>query len=163
MRESSYRRKPGSFREMGTFLFLGCYNWGMDVLITPEAGREIEALTAFRPKAGAWGAIIGHKRGSRFIVEKILAAGDRGAVPDDRLLAGLEKIWPGRVIGIVAVRPGAVFRKALLGPAWYGKLVLRSSGSVGAPVLSPSVVEFERRFFLAPVPIAPTAKEEAHE
>ena len=142
---------------------MGCYNWGMDVFITPEAGREIEALKALRPKPGTWGAIVGHRRGSRIIVEKITLGGSPGTVPDDRLLAGLEKIWPGRVVGIVAVRPGAALRKALLGPAWYGKLVLRWSGSVGAPVLSPSVVEFERRFFLAPVPFAPAAKEKAHE
>ncbi len=114
-----------------------CYNWGMDVFITPEAGREIEALKALRPRPGTWGAIVGHRRGSRFIVEKITLGGSPGTVPDDRLLAGLEKIWPGRVVGIVAVRPGAAFRKALLGPAWYGKLVLRWSGSVGAPVLQP--------------------------
>jgi len=135
----------------------------MDVLITPEARREIEALKAFRPKPGTWGAIIGHKRGPRIIVEKILAAGDPGTVPDDRLLAGLEKIWPGRVVGIVAVRPGVVFRKALLGPAWYGKLVLRWAGPAKAPVLSPSVIEFKRDFFFDPVPFAPAAKEEAHE
>jgi len=142
---------------------LGCYNWGMDVLITPEAGQEIEALKAFRPRPGAWGAIVGHRRGPRFIIEKFTLAGSPGTVPDDRLLAGLEKIWPGRVVGIVAVRPGAAFRKALLGPAWYGKLVLRWAGSVKAPVLSPSVVEFGRKFFLAPIPFAPAAKEKAHE
>jgi hypothetical protein len=135
----------------------------MDVFITPEAGREIEALKALRPRPGTWGAIVGHRRGSRIIVEKITLGGSPGTVPDDRLLDGLEKIWPGRVVGIVAVRPGAAFRKVLLGPAWYGKLVLRWSGSARAPILSPSVVEFERRFFLAPVPFAPAAKEKAHE
>jgi hypothetical protein len=135
----------------------------MDVFITPEAGREIEALKALRPRPGTWGAIVGHRRGSRIIVEKITLGGSPGTVPDDRLLDGLEKIWPGRVVGIVAVRPGAAFRKVLLGPAWYGKLVLRWSGPARAPILSPSVVEFERRFFLAPVPFAPAAKEKAHE
>ena len=135
----------------------------MDVLITPEAGREIEALKALRPRPGTWGAIVGHKRGSRFIVEKVVPAGSPGTAPDERLLAGLERIWPGRVIGIVAVRPDAAFKKAVLGPAWYGKLVLRWTGSVEAPVLSPSVVEFERKFFLAPIPFAPAAKEKAHE
>jgi hypothetical protein len=142
---------------------MGCYNWGMDVFITPEAGREIEALKALRPKPGTWGAIVGHRRGTRFIVEKILAGGDPGAAPDDRLLDGLEKIWPGRVVGIVAVRPGAALRKALLGPAWYGKLVLAITGTAKKPALRPAAVEFEKRFFLSPVPLAPAGKVEAHE
>ena len=51
----------------------------------------------------------------------------------------------------------------MLGPAWYGKLVLRWTGPVKAPVLRPSVVEFKRQFFLAPVPFAPAVKENAHE
>ena len=131
----------------------------MDVLITPEAGREIEALKAFRPKPGTWGAIIGHKRGPRFIVEKVMLAGGPGTVPDERLAAGLDEVWPGRTVGLLVVRPGADFRKAVLGPAWYGKLVLRWAGPRKAPVLQPSVVEFERRFFLDPVPFAPAAKE----
>jgi len=128
-------------------------------LITQEARREVEALQAFRPAPGAWGVIVGHKRGPRFIVEKIVAAGSPKSAPDERLLARLDKIWPGRVIGLAAVRPEAAFKKALLGPAWFGKLVLQSSGPVKAPVLRSWVVEFERRFFLAPIPFAPDAKE----
>jgi hypothetical protein len=132
----------------------------VDVLIIPEARREIEALAAFRPKPGTWGALIGHRRGPRFIVEKVLSGGAPGRAPDERLLAGLDGIWPGRVIGIVVVRPGPAFRKALLGPAWFGKLVLRLAGPAAAPVLHPFTVEFRRSFHLAPVPLAPAAKGE---
>jgi hypothetical protein len=135
----------------------------VDVLITPEARREIDALAVFRPRSGAWGALIGHRRGSRFVVEKALPGGNPGTAPDERALAGFEGIWPGRVLGVVAVRPDAAFRKALLGPAWFGKLVLRSTGPAKAPVFRPFVVEFKRRFLFDPIPLAPAAKEEAHE
>jgi hypothetical protein len=135
----------------------------VDVLITPEARRDLEAIGLFRPGPGAWGALVGHKRGYRFIVEKVLAAGDGRAAPDARLLAGLDRIWPGMTIGLFAFRPGAAFRKAVLGPAWYGKLFLRISGSAKAPTLRPFTVEFERRFLLVPVPFAPEAKERALE
>ncbi len=139
------------------------YNQGVDVLIIPEAQREIDALRAFRPRPGTWGVIIGHKRGSRFIVEKVAAAGNPGTVPDERILAELDKIWPGRIIGIAAVRPDAAFLKALLGPAWYAKLVIQSSSTAKATALRSHVVEFKRKFFFDPVPQASAAKERSHE
>lgn len=131
----------------------------MDVVIIPEAAREIAALRAFRPGAGTWGALIGRRRGPRYVVEKVVAAGNPGTAPDGRLLAELEKIWPDGVVGIAAVRPNAAFRRALLGPAWFGKLLLHASGPAGSPALEAFVVEFERRFFLAALPVATEPKE----
>jgi hypothetical protein len=135
----------------------------MDVLIIPEARREIEAMGVFKPRPGAWGVLIGHKRGPRFIVEKIFPLGNPGAAPDERLLEGLEHVWPGGTIGLVAVRPSPMLKKAALGPAWFGKLVLQITGTAKAPVLRSSVVGFEGKFRLVPVPLAPAAKEKAHE
>jgi hypothetical protein len=149
---------PGIVKKRGR-----AYNWFVDVLIIPEARREIDALRAFGPRPGTWGIIVGHRRGPRFIVEKVAAAGNPGTVPDERLLAGVEKIWPGRIIGIAVVRPDAAFKKALRGPTWYGKLVLQLAGSLKAPALRLHVVEFERKFYLDPVALASAAKEEAHE
>ena len=131
----------------------------MDVLIIPEARREISTWLALRPKSGTWGTIIGHRRGSRYIVEKVLAGGDPGTAPDERLMAELEKVWPGGIIGIIALKPGATFTKALLGPAWYGKVVVRAARRGGAPVLRSHVVEFDRRFHFDPAPLVPAAKE----
>jgi hypothetical protein len=135
----------------------------MDALITPEARREIEALRAFGPMPGTWGVLVGHKRGPRFIVEKIVPAGRPGAAPDELLIERLDAVWPGRTIGLVAVRPGAAFRKAARGPAWYGKLILELAGPAAAPVIGASVIEFDRRFFLSRIALAPAAKEKARE
>jgi len=131
----------------------------VDALITPEARRELEAWAVFRPRPGAWGVLVGHVRGSRFIVEKAFPAGSAAEAPRPRLLAGLDGVWPDRTIGLFAFRPGAAFLAAVRGPAWYGKLVLRFSGPGRAPVLHPFVVAFERRFTLAPVGLAPAVKE----
>lgn len=128
------------------------------MLITPEARKEIEALMALRPKPGTWGALIGHRRGPRYILEKVAAAGSPGTVPDVKTLERLDAVWPGRTIGLVAVRPGAAFKKAVLGPAWYGKVLLEAAGTAGPSKLRAFVVEFERRFHLAPLPIAAAAK-----
>lgn len=132
-------------------------------MITPAARLEIEALKVLRPEPLTWALLIGHKRGFRFVVEHIFPAGTARRPPDERVHAGLETIWPGRVIGLLAVRPGAELKKTILGPAWYGKLVLLATGPVRAPVLRSFAVEFERKFFLDPVPFAPAAMEETRE
>jgi hypothetical protein len=135
----------------------------VDVLITPEAVREIEALRVVRPEASTWGFLIGHKRGHRFIVEKVFQAGSGQILPDERLLAGLDGIWPGGVIGLFAVRPGPAFKKAVLGPAGYGKLVIHMNPSARAAGIRPFTVEFEKGFFLAKVALAEAGKAKAHE
>ena len=135
----------------------------MDVLLTPEARREVEALKAFRPRPGTWGVLVGHRRGSRFIVEKVLTAGSPGTVPGEELLDRLDAVWPGRTIGLITVRPGAAFRRAARGPAWYGKLVLELAGTARSLVLRSFVVEFEQRFFLDPIAFAPAVKEKVRE
>jgi hypothetical protein len=135
----------------------------VDVFITPEAQRELEALRVFRPKPRAWGVLLGHKRGFRFIIEKALLAGDGRTAPGVELLAGLDGIWPGRTVGLFAFRPDAAFKKAVLGPAWYGKLLVQLTGAAEAPIVRSSVVEFERKFFLAPAPLSPPGKEKAYE
>ena len=135
----------------------------MDVLITEEARRELEAFRLFRPAPGAWGVLVGHRRGNRVIVEKAVAAGSPGAAPDARLVAGLDGLWPGMTVGLFVRRPGAAFRKAVLGPLWYGKVVLVLSGASEAPVLRPFEVELGRGFKLVPVPLAPEPEEEARE
>lgn len=135
----------------------------MDVFITPEARREVEAVRILRPGPSTWGFLVGHKRGFRFIVEKIFPAGSGRTLPDERLLAGLDGIWPGGVIGLFAVRPGAAFKKAVLGPLWYGKLILDLGLTARKPSIRPSVVEFKTKFFLAAIPLAPAVKAKAHE
>lgn len=135
----------------------------MDVLITPEARREVEALRIVRPAPATWGALIGHKRGFRFIVEKIFPAGSGRVLPNGRLLDELDRVWRGRIIGLYAVRPGPAFKKAVLGPAWYGKLIIPMSLSAKTPGIRPFVVEFERKFFLARIPLVTPGIAKAHE
>lgn len=165
MRTSRDSQPPG---KMGTFPHFPrphypCYNFGVDVFIIPEARREIEALKAFQPKAGTWGALVGHRRGPRVIVEKVLAGGGPGTAPDAKALAALDGIWPGRIIGLIAVRPGSAFTRAALGPAWFGKVILTVTGPARSPILRPQIVEFERQFRFVALPLAAAGKEKAHE
>ena len=130
----------------------------MDVLITPDARREIEALKALRPQPSVWGFLVGHKRGPRFIVEKVFPAGSGRVLPSERLVAELDRVWPGRAIGLFALRPNVAFKKAILGPAWYGKLVIHLSLSAGTAAVRPFVVEFGRKFSLVRIPLAAAVK-----
>ncbi len=135
----------------------------VDVLVTPEARREIEGLRIARPDPATWGILIGHKRGFRFFVEKVFPAGSGRTLPGGRLVADLDRVWPGRIIGFFAIRPGTAFRKAVLGPLFHGKLIVHLSLPAGRPVLHPFIVDFKRRFFLEPVPLAPAGKAVIHE
>jgi len=130
----------------------------VDVLVTREAALEIEALGIVRPGGPAWGFLIGHKRGFRFFVEKVLAAGSGDPGTAGRRFKEVERLWPGRVIGLFAVRAGAPLRKALLGPFFYGKLFVELRLRGRRPEVRPFIVEFDGKFLLVPVPLAPPAK-----
>jgi hypothetical protein len=129
----------------------------VDVLITREARLEIEALGIIRPKTPGWGFLIGHKRGSRFFVEKILAAGNAGPGTAARRSREIERLWPGKVIGLFAIRPGAELKRALMGPFFYGKLFVELRFAGNRPGARPFIVEFERKFRLTPIPLEPGA------
>jgi hypothetical protein len=135
----------------------------MDVFITPEAKREIEALRIVRPAASTWGFLIGHKRGFRFIIENVFPAGSARSLPNERLLAALDGVWPGGIIGLFAVHPDAAFKKAVLGPAWYGKLVLDLGLDPRKPSVRPFTVEFGRKFSLVRIRLAPAVKTRTHD
>lgn len=130
----------------------------MDVLVTREARLEIEALGIIRPSTPAWGFLIGHERGRRVFIEKALAAA--GAEPDTaaRRFREVERLWPGKVVGLYAIRPPAELKRAVLGPFFYQKLFVELRFPRGRPEVRPFVVEHEGRFRLVPLPLAAPAK-----
>lgn len=127
----------------------------VDVLITREASLEIHALGIVRPSGTAWGLLIGHKRGFRFFVEKVLAAGNARPGAAARQFREIERLWPGKVIGLYAVRPGAELKRAVAGPFFYGKLFVELRYSRTRPYIRPFVVEFDRTFRLVPLSLEP--------
>lgn len=129
----------------------------MDVLITREASLEIRALGIVRPKTPGWGFLIGHKRGPRFFVEKILAAGNAGPGTAARRFREIERLWPGKVIGLFAIRPGAELKRALLGPFFYGRLFVELRFAGNRAEARPFVVDFEGAFRLTAIPLEPDA------
>lgn len=129
----------------------------VDVLITGEALLEIRALGIIGPGAPAWGFLIGHRRGPRFFVEKVLVAGRCDPDSAVRRFRETEGLWPGRVVGLYAVRPGPDIKRAVLGPFFYGKLFVELRFARKGPVIRPFVVEFADRFRFEPIPLQPPA------
>jgi hypothetical protein len=123
----------------------------MDAFITREAAADIDALGILRTGPGAWGFLVGHKRGRRVFVERLFPAGSGAVPPPAERLDELDRRLAGRIVGLFAVRPGAAWKKAVLEPHFYGRLFLDLRLSKKGPCARPYVVEFDRRFFLAPV------------
>ena len=135
----------------------------VDVLITRRVSAELDALKIFRPAPSAWGLLIGHRRGPRIVVESIFPAAAGAALPPPGPLDDLDRRFGGKVIGFFAVRPGAALKKSLLGPYFYGRVLLEVHFSRGGILLKAFAVEFDGAFFLAPVPLESGPKGEAHE
>lgn len=133
------------------------------MLITRGVSAELDALKILRPAPPAWGLLIGHRRGPRIFAERIFPAAAGAVLPPPGELEDLERRLGGKVIGFFAVRPGTALKKSLLGPYFYGRVLLEVRFSRGGPVLKAFAVEFDGAFFLAPVPLESGPKGEAHE
>jgi hypothetical protein len=127
----------------------------VDVFITREAFAQIKALKALRPGPSAWGFLLGHKRARRFFVEGLFPACGVDVPPSPERLDELDRLLAGRVIGLFAVRPAAALKKSVLGPYFYGRLFLDIRLSKKGPVVRSFIIEFDREFVLAPVPLEP--------
>jgi hypothetical protein len=135
----------------------------VDVFVTREASVELDALRVLRPAPSAWGLLIGHRRGPRVFVERTFPAAAGTVVPPHGGLDELDRLFGRKVVGVFAVRPGAPLMKSLLGPYLCGRVLLDVRFSRDKTVLKPFLIEFDRAFFLAPVPLKAGPKGVAHE
>lgn len=123
------------------------------MLITWEASAGLDALRVLRPAPSAWGLLVGHRRGPRFFVESIFPAAAGAGLPSQGEIDELDRLFGRRVIGFFAVRPGAALKRSLLGPYFYGRVLLDVRISRDKTVAKPFIIEFDRVFTLAPIPL----------
>jgi len=135
----------------------------VDVFITREVSAELDALKILRPAASAWGLLIGHRRGPRFFVERIFPAGAGAVLPPHSGLEELDRLFGRKLVGVFAVRAGAALKESLLGPYFYGRILLDVRFSRDKTVLKPFLVEFDGVFTLAPIPLEYGPKGVVHE
>lgn len=137
------------------------YNAGMDACLLEDARRDAAAVAISSGRVATAGVVIGHKRGHRFVAERLVPAGAASRFTGE-VARKLDALYEGRVIGVFAeALPGAL-GKRLLGPAFYGRLVLSlgpgPAGADGGPGIEAWIVEFDGRFHLEPVPIVTLGK-----
>lgn len=131
----------------------------MDVWLAPEAAQYLKALRLTADDRGLKGFLIGHRRGGRFIVERILPGGSSLA----GILAGfpdVESIFDNRILGFFLIAPTDKDKNHLLAPSFTGRLVLeiRLGPRIRKPIRA-FTVEFTGRFRLHPLPLAGPAPE----
>lgn len=122
----------------------------MDAFLAREAGQALEALSAVSSAAHLKGCLLGHKRGGRVMIEKVLPV-PAGFDPTPENIVRLDRIFRGRVVGFFAPR-GSSLKKDLLQPIACGRLFVsvqpRRHGGLG---LTSFLIEYDGRFALNPV------------
>lgn len=126
----------------------------MDAFLCGEARGEIRALGLLRADRRPKGLLLGHRRARRIYVERIFPwTEDFASLP--RRLPELENTLGESAVGVFAFGLTGKDRKAVLGPDFFGKLVLDiPAGLKKAGVARAFTVEFNGAFFLSPVPVA---------
>lgn len=124
----------------------------MDAFIAADARQAFDALTTLSPGRKLLGVLIGHKRGHRFIVERIFPA-PPGFRLDERDILRADEAFAGRAIGFFASGDMARLKAALRGPAAAGRLLLSVRTEKRGPAFKAYAVDFDGRFRFVPLPL----------
>ncbi len=122
----------------------------MDVYLTREAQAALQAL-ALLSAGESEGFLLGHERGGRRLVEKVLPT-VRGFFPSDEAFAASDRALGGAVIGFYSFAPAKARLKRILAPLACQSVFLDASrlrSGRGKP--RAFLIEFERTFRLRPV------------
>jgi hypothetical protein len=123
----------------------------MDAYLSQEAHLSLTALTILSPAAHSDGFLIGHKRGHRFFVEKILSSMP-GFFPSLQKYHEMENLYQGKLLGFYSFRPDEKKINKILAPYACGKLLLKIKLNPQKKISVESfVVDYKNNFFLMPV------------
>lgn len=123
----------------------------MDAYLSREARQTLEALSLVSSNQNSDGFLIGHKRGHRLFVEKILPS-MKGFFPSLKKYHELDELYEGQLLGFFSFRPDEKKINKLLAPHAYGKLFLEIYPNPQKRLKIKSyVVDYEKDFFLSPI------------
>jgi len=123
----------------------------MDAYLSREAHQTLAALGLVSSNSNSDGFLIGHKRGHRLFVEKIIPL-MKGFFPSLKKYQELDELYEGQLLGFFSFRPDEKKINKLLAPHAYGKLFLEINLNPQKRLKIKSyVVEYEKDFFLNPI------------
>jgi hypothetical protein len=128
----------------------------MDVFIAEEAEAGLRADAPGVASEGRRGLLLGHRRGPRYFVARVFPLGGR-PFPDASRFRKLNRLFGGTVIGFYADRDPDRGPEGILQPFAYGKVFLLVSGSgirSRRLAIKPSVIEYDKKFYLSPISLA---------
>ena len=98
----------------------------MDAYLSQEACQSLNVINLISSSSISDGLLIGHKRGPRFFVEKILPS-PPGFFPSLKKYHELDQLFNGKLLGFFSFNPDEKKIKKILAPFACGKLFLKIS------------------------------------
>lgn len=123
----------------------------MDAYLSQETYQSLNVINLISSSSISEGLLIGHKRGHRFFVEKILPS-LQGFFPSLKKYYELDQFFNGKLLGFFSFNPDKKKIKKILAPFACGKLFLEiSSNQQKKMTIKSYVIDYENEFFLLPV------------
>jgi hypothetical protein len=123
----------------------------MDAYLSREAYQSLTALWFISSSSIPDGFLIGHKRGHRFFVEKILPSLE-GFFPSLEKYQELDNLFEGKILGFFSFRPNKTKIKKILAPFAYRKLFLEINLNTQKEMTAkPYIIDRDKEFLLLPI------------
>lgn len=123
----------------------------MDAYLSREAHNSLLGLNLVASKTNMDGILIGHKRGQRLFVEKILPT-KNGFFPSYESYLALDKHFQGNLVGFFTFKFNEKKIKKILSPFAFGQLLLNIHPTKKNKMTIKSyVIDYKKDFFLSPV------------
>jgi len=127
----------------------------MEVTLSREAELLIRAGRVPARTPPLEGYLLGHRRGPVFFVERLLPFGPVFSLSEDENRR-IGRLFEGTILGTFSFRTGPARRRRVLRPGYYGTLFGQAGrGRTGRLRLEMFLVEYDRTFYLKPLPVRP--------
>lgn len=123
----------------------------MDVFLTETAYFDLKIIQDLNLKSGEWGFIFGHRRGRRFIVEKLFPASEDSITRLFEKLKKISDVFGDRTIGFYARKPASKLKKAILEPGFTGKIFIEIKIKPENFKVDAYLVDYQGKFILLPL------------
>lgn len=125
----------------------------MDVFLTADASRTLEAVRRLAPQKGSRGFLLGHRRGDRVYIESVFPS-PSPAWPSLKAFYDLDADLGGKIVGFFLVGSSPAARNPLLKPFGTGKVLIESPiGGGRKRAVAGAVIDYRDRFEFRKIPV----------